>query len=84
MGKKIGNGLITCLRVDRFYLNANAYSIGLAQSSQCFCCTKQETTLNILSICPSYDSGRRCKAVCGLGASGHAGRRDKTTLFIST
>ena len=58
-GTKTGNGLITRLRVDRSYLNAHAYSIGLAQSPQCSCGAMQETTLHMLNLCPIHASGRR-------------------------
>ena len=58
-GTKIGNGLLTRLRVDRSFLNAHAYSIGLAISPQCACGAKQETTLHTINFCPLYDSGRR-------------------------
>ena len=63
-GTKIGNGLITRLRVDRSYLNAHDYSIGLAQSPQCSCGAKQETTQHMLILCPLYDSGRRVLFDC--------------------
>ena len=58
-GTKTGNGLITRLRVDRSYLNAHSYSIGLAQSPQCSCGAMQETKLHMLNICLFHASGRR-------------------------
>ena len=58
-GTKLGNSLITRLRVDRSYLNSHAYSIGLAPSPQCACGAKQETTLHMVNFCPLFASGRR-------------------------
>ena len=58
-GSKLGNSLITRLRVDRSYLNSHAFSIGLALSPECACGAKQETTLHILKFCPLYHSFRQ-------------------------
>ena len=58
-GTKLGNSLVTRLRVDRSYLNSHAFSIGLAPSPQCSCGAKQETTLHMVNFCPLYNSGRR-------------------------
>ena len=58
-GTKTGNGLFTRLRVDRSYLNAHSYSIGLAQSPQCSCGAMKEIILHMLNICPLHASGRR-------------------------
>ena len=58
-GTKTGNSHITGLRVDISYLNAHAYSIGLAQSPHCSCGAMQETTLHMLNLCPLHASGRR-------------------------
>ena len=58
-GSKQGNSIITRLRVDRSFLNAHAFSIGLALSPECACGAKQETTLHILKFCPLYHSLRQ-------------------------
>ena len=58
-GTKLGNSLLTRLRVDRSYLNSHAFSIGLAPSPQCNCGARQETTLHMLNFCPLFASGRR-------------------------
>jgi hypothetical protein len=58
-GTKLGNSLLTRLRVDRSYLNSQAFSIGLAPSPQCNCGAKQETTLHMVNFCPLFASGRQ-------------------------
>ena len=56
---KIGNRILTRLRVDRSFLNAHAYSIGLSPSPECECGAIQETTLHVLKFCPLYHSLRQ-------------------------
>ena len=58
-GSKLGNTLITSLRVGRSYLNAHAYSIGLSSSPECDCGSKFENSQHILVSCPLYDSERQ-------------------------
>ena len=59
VGSKFGNKLITSLRVGRSYLNAHAFTIGLADSPECNCGAKQENSAHILLSCPLYESERR-------------------------
>ena len=53
-GSKLGNKLITRLRVNRSYLNSHSYTVGKSQSPSCLCHEKQETTRHFLLHCFLY------------------------------
>ena len=55
-GAKLGNRLI---RVGKSYLNAHAFTIGLADSPQCNCGANFENSMHIMLTCPLYESERR-------------------------
>ena len=84
-GTKIGNSLLTRLRVDRSYLNCHAYSIGLAPSPQCACGAKQEITLHMVIFCLLFTSG--CRNLIDLVGQlvspfSKFNHREKTTLTL--
>ena len=58
-GSKLGNSIITRLRVDRSYLNSHAFGIGLALSPECASGANQETIFHVLKFCPLYNSHRQ-------------------------
>ena len=53
-GSKLGNKLITRLRVGRSYLNSHSYAVGKSESPSCLCHEKQETTRHYLLHCFLY------------------------------
>ena len=58
-GSKLGNKLLTRLRVGRSYLNAHSYAIGKSLSPSCLCHEKQETTRHYLLKCFLYSNERQ-------------------------
>ena len=84
-GSKIGNMLITRLRVDRSYLNSNGFYIGLNPSPQCSCGQGQETIKHIFISCDLYNS--ICKIMFDkvgqlISAFSSLNRNDKTCLLL--
>ena len=59
LGSKLGNKLITRLRVGRSYLNSHSYTVGKTQSPSCLCHEKQETTRHFLLHCFLYSIERQ-------------------------
>ena len=59
VGSKLGNSLVTQLRVGRSYLNSHSHSIGLAESPHCDCSDSLESPQHVLLSCPFYDSERQ-------------------------
>ena len=53
-GSKIGNKLITRVRLERLDLNLHKFSIGLSESSECLCHDKNESSLHYLIDCFLY------------------------------
>ena len=59
-GSKLGNTLLTRVRVGRSYLNAHSYTIGLADTPACQHCTApSESTQHYILDCPHYTEERR-------------------------
>ena len=58
-GSKIGNTLLTRIRLDRSYLNLHTFSIGLSESSECLCHAKNESSLHYLIECFLYTGERQ-------------------------
>ena len=58
-GCKLGNRLITHLRVGRSFLNAHGFSIGLSPSPNCDCGASSENSIHFLLDCPIYNSERQ-------------------------
>ena len=59
IGSKLGNSLVTQLRVGRSYLNGHSHVIGQAESPQCDCGDPHESPQHILLSCPFYESQRQ-------------------------
>ena len=53
-GSKLGNSLLTQLRVGRSTLNAHTYSLGLTDSPACSCGFRENTTLHFLLDCQLF------------------------------
>ena len=70
-GSKIGNTLLTRIRLDRSYLNLHTFSIGLSESSVCLCHAKNESSLHYLIECFLYygerQSTQQSQEIPGLG-----------------
>ena len=58
-GSKIGNSLLTRIRVDRSYLNLHKFSICHADSPECICHAKQESSIHYLIDCFLYSAERQ-------------------------
>ena len=58
-GSKLGNKLITRLRVGRSFLNSHSYAVGKANSPQCSCHARQETSRHYLLQCFLYTVERQ-------------------------
>ena len=58
-GSKIGNRLLTQIRVGRSYLNAHSYTIGRNTTNNCSCNAKSETSLHYITQCPLYAEKRQ-------------------------
>ena len=50
-GSKIGNKLLTRIRLDRSDLNSHKFTIGHSESAECSCQAKNETSLHYLIEC---------------------------------
>ena len=53
-GTKIGNCLLTRLRIGRSELNLHKYTIGLTDSPECDCHSKEESTKHYILDCFLY------------------------------
>ena len=58
-GPKLGNKLLTRLRVGRSFLNSHSYAVGKAKSPGCSCHARQETTRHYLLQCFLYTVERQ-------------------------
>ena len=58
-GSKLGNKLLTRLRVGRSYLNSNAFAVGRAATPICTCHYPNETTRHYLLHCFLYTNERQ-------------------------
>ena len=58
-GSKLGNKLLTRLRVGRSFLNSHGYAIGKTPSPECSCHARQETTRHYLLQCFLYTVERQ-------------------------
>ena len=58
-GSQPGNRLLTRLRLNRSYLKDNSFSIGLSDTTSCFCGYKRESTAHFLQDCTRYSLERQ-------------------------
>ena len=58
-GSKIGNKLLTRIRLDRSDLNSHKFTIGHSESAECSCHAKNETSLHYLTECFLYTGERQ-------------------------
>ena len=58
-GSKIGNILLTRIRLDRSDLNLHKFTIGHSDSPQCMCHAKQESSLHFMIDCFLYSNERQ-------------------------
>ena len=58
-GSKIGNSLLTRVRLDRSELNLHKFSIGQIDSPECSCHAKNESSIHYLTECFLYSSERQ-------------------------
>ena len=58
-GSKIGNKLVTWLRVGRSYLNSHSYMINKTESPACSCGATNETVSHFILTCHKYDNLRQ-------------------------
>ena len=58
-GCKLGNSLLTQLRVGRSTLNAHTFSIGLTDSPVCPCGFRENSTTHFLLDCTLFDVHRQ-------------------------
>ena len=58
-GSKLGNSLITRIRVGRSYLNLHKFTIGLAEKPDCDCHAKQESSSHFILDCFLYTAERQ-------------------------
>ena len=58
-GSKIGNTLLTRIRLDRSDLNLHKYSIGKADSPECACHARQESSYHFMIDCFLYTCERQ-------------------------
>ena len=59
MAQKIGNTLLTRIRLDRSDLNLHKFIIGQADSPQCDCSARKESSLHFLVDCFLYSNERQ-------------------------
>ncbi len=57
-GSKLGNSLLTQLRIGRSTLNAHTYSLGLTESPACSCDYRENTTTHFLLDCDLFETQR--------------------------
>jgi hypothetical protein len=58
-GSKLGNSLLTRIRVGRSYLNGHSFPIGMSESPECSCHSKIESTHHYFMDCFLYTEERR-------------------------
>ena len=58
-GSKLGNTLLTRIRVGRSHLNAHSFTVGLADTPACLCTAPSESTQHYMLDCPRYTEERR-------------------------
>ena len=58
-GSKIGNRLLTRLRLERSDLNLHKFTIGQLETPECLCHSKQESSQHFLLDCFLYASERQ-------------------------
>ena len=58
-GSKIGNELLTRIRLNRSDLNSHKFTIGLSESAECSCHAKSESSLHYLTECFLYTGERQ-------------------------
>ena len=58
-GSKLGNKLLTRIRLERSDLNLHKFTIGQSESSECLCHFKQESSQHYLIDCFLYSSERQ-------------------------
>ena len=58
-GSKIGNTLLTRVRIERSYLNLHRFTIGHSESPQCLCHAKNESSVHYLIECFLYTGERQ-------------------------
>ena len=59
IGSKLGNKLLTRIRLERSDLNLHKFTIGQSESSECLCHFKQESSQHYLIDCFLYSSERQ-------------------------
>ena len=57
-GSKLGNKLLTQLRVGRSYLNEHSFTLGLSDTTSCSCTSPHESVSHYLLDCPLYTRDR--------------------------
>ena len=58
-GSKIGNTLLTRIRLERSYLNLHSFNICHSESPECLCHAKRESSIHYLIDCFLYSSERQ-------------------------
>ena len=58
-GSKIGNTLLTRVRIERSYLNLHKFTIGHSESPECLCHAKNESSVHYLIECFLYTGERQ-------------------------
>ena len=58
-GSKLGNKLLTRIRLERSDLNLHKFTTGHSESSECLCHSKQESSQHYLMDCFLYSSERQ-------------------------
>ena len=58
-GSKMGNSLLTRIRLDRSYLNLHKFSIGQSETPECMCHAKQESSKHFMMDCFLYSAERQ-------------------------
>ena len=58
-GSKIGNSLLTRIRLNRLNLNLHKFTIGLSDSAECACHAKKETSEHYLTPCFLFSGERQ-------------------------
>ena len=58
-GSKLGNKLLTRIRLERSDLNLHKFTIGQSESAECLCHSKQESSQHYLIDCFLYSSERQ-------------------------
>ena len=58
-GSKIGNILLTRIRLARSDLNLHKFTVGLSETSECLCHAQKESSLHYLMDCFLYSGERQ-------------------------